>query len=306
MKEGDMLKIQVPGSTANLGPGFDSVGLALNRYLTLAVTFAENWTFKPISEEVANVPEGKENLIYKVASKLAEKHSVNLPACYVEISSDIPMTRGLGSSAAAIAAGIELCDRVCKLNLSDEEKIHFASKFEGHPDNAGASIVGGLVVGYLTDDHTYFVKVDNLDVDIIAVIPPYYLYTKDSRGVLPKTFKFQQSVKASAISNVLVGSIMNNNWELAGQMMEMDIFHQPYRESLVPELSAVRKIGKEHGVYGTVLSGAGPTILCFAPKGMRHSLRPKLKEAFPHCEVTQLEIDYEGTKSWFTHIESLI
>lgn len=304
MKEGDMLKIQVPGSTANLGPGFDSVGLALNRYLTLTVKLAEKWTFKPVSEEVADIPEGQNNLIYKVATQLAEQYDVALPPCHVEVSSEIPMTRGLGSSAAAVAAGIELCNRIAQLNLSDEEKVHFASKIEGHPDNASASIVGGLIIGFLTEDRTYYVKTNKIDVDIIAVIPPYYLYTKDSRGALPDSFPFKQSVKASAVSNVLVGSLLNNNWELAGKMMDMDIFHQPYRESLVPELKKVREIGKENGAYGTALSGAGPTILCFAPKGLRHSLCPRLKEAFPHCEVTQLEVDVDGMKSWFTHIES--
>ncbi|WP_044747062.1 homoserine kinase [Bacillus alveayuensis] len=304
MKEGEMLKIRVPGSTANLGPGFDSIGLALNRYLTLSISPSHQWFFEPLSQEVQDIPKGEENLIYKVAASLAEKYGKDLPPCHVKVESNIPMARGLGSSAAAIAAGIELANQLGNLQLSEKEKLHFASTLEGHPDNAGASLLGGLVIGLIGENETDLVKIDDVQVDIVAVIPPYYLYTSDSRNALPKEFRYQDAVKASAISNLLVASIIQNNWELAGKMMELDLFHQPYRSKLVPELLQVQREAKQLGAYGTVLSGAGPTILTFAPKGMGDFIAFKLQKEFDHCEVTPLFVERKGAQVFYERVEN--
>lgn len=304
MKEGEMLKIKVPGSTANLGPGFDSIGLALNRYLTLTVTPSNEWLFEPISEEVKDIPTGTENLIYKVAFSVAEKYGKSLPPCYVKVDSDIPMARGLGSSAAAIAAGIELANQLSNLQLNEQEKLHFASVWEGHPDNAGASLLGGLVIGFIHEEQTDIIKVEKVEVDIVGVIPPYYLYTSDSRNVLPKELPYKTAVKASGVSNLLVASILQNNWGLAGKMMEHDLFHQPYRSHLVPELSQVQQVSKQYGAYGTVLSGAGPTILTFVPIGMGEYVATQLQKAFGHCEVTPLSVELNGTQISYETVEN--
>jgi len=305
MKEGEMLKIKVPGSTANLGPGFDSIGLALNRFLTLTVTPSNEWFFEPISKEVQDIPTGTENLIYKVAASVAEKHDKLLPPCHVKVESDIPMARGLGSSAAAIAAGIELANQLVDLQLSEQEKLHVASVWEGHPDNAGASLLGGLVIGYIQEEHTDIIKVPNVQVDIVAVIPPYYLYTSDSRNVLPNELSYQEAVQASAVSNLMVASILQNNWELAGKMMDKDLFHQPYRSHLVPELKKVQTLSKQFGAYGTVLSGAGPTILSFVPVGMGEYIASKLQKELDHCEVTPLSVELNGTEVSYEKVENL-
>ncbi|WP_243290431.1 homoserine kinase [Bacillus sp. FJAT-47783] len=305
MKEGDMLIIKVPGSTANLGPGFDSVGLALNRYLTLTITPSTEWYFEPVSKEVENIPRGKENLIYDVAATVANEYGKTLSPCHVKVESDIPMARGLGSSAAAISAGVELANELAQLNMTKEEKVHWASAREGHPDNASASLLGGLVIGYISEDRTYVEKIEAIDVDIVAVIPPYYLYTSDSRNVLPENLSYKEAIKGNAISNMVVASLMKNNWEDAGKMMELDLFHQPYRSQLVPELREVQQTAKQLGAYGTVLSGAGPTILSFVPKGFGEFVASKLQVSFSHCEVTPLTVEKSGVEIFYKHVENL-
>lgn len=294
-----VLQIKVPGSTANLGPGFDSIGLALSKYVTLTVKKHTEWKFVGVSEDVKDIPEGTDNLIYCVANKLATSFGYELPPCYVEVDSNIPMARGLGSSAAAIIAAIELTNELTGLQLTSKEKLRYASLEEEHPDNVGASLYGGLVVGSHLEEVTELLTFDNVEVDVFVVIPTYEVLTKDARNVLPKELSFQDAVKASAISNVLLSAIIKNDWSLAGKMMSKDLFHESYRSQLIPEVEDVRSLAKRYGAYGVALSGAGPTVIGFTEKGTGDYLVSKLKNHFEGYLVEKLEIDYVGSKvSW--------
>ena len=128
MTDGDMLIIKVPASTANLGPGFDSVGMALNLYLTLEVEKAEKWEVIPLTEEMAVFPNDESNFIIQMAFKTAEKYDKVLPPARVKVNSEIPLARGLGSSATAIVAGIELADSMGGLQLTKEQKLEIAAR----------------------------------------------------------------------------------------------------------------------------------------------------------------------------------
>jgi len=287
-------RITTPGSTANLGPGFDSVGMAVNRYLILDVTPNNEWVFIARSQELAGLPNGKENLMYKVALSVANDYGFELPPYKVEVTSDIPLSRGLGSSAAAIVAGIELANQILELNLTNDEKLRRASKIEGHLDNVAASLYGGLIIGSHREDGTDMVHAGFPDIDIVVYIPTYELETKKARSVLPEQMDFKEAVLASGISNVLVAALLTSNWELAGKMMAKDLFHQPYRGELVPELAMVCSMADELGAYGVALSGAGPTIICFAPKGKGASIQKKLQESFPEADIETLKVDQAG------------
>src|SRR5699024_7543287 len=151
-----MLKISVPASSANVGPGFDSAGIALSRYLTLTIERAEEWEFVHTNSTVPVVDYYKNHYIYKIASQVAEWHNCTLPACHVTMHSEIPLARGLGSSASAIVASIELTNQVCKLNLSEEEKLALAVKIEGHPDNVAAALLGSFVISVKMDEETSY------------------------------------------------------------------------------------------------------------------------------------------------------
>ncbi|WLR53305.1 homoserine kinase [Bacillus tianshenii] len=300
MKE--KVTVKVPGSTANLGPGFDSVGLALNRYTTLEATPSKEWKFIPKSTELEGIPEGKDNLVYKAIEAVAKYADRTLAPHLVEVSSDIPLSRGLGSSAAAIVAGIELGNQLLRLELEPQEKLRIASLFEGHPDNVAASLYGGLVIGSHRDDDTDVIHGIYPEVDIVVYIPSYELKTEKARSVLPSELPYKEAVEASAISNVLVAAILQNRWDLAGKMMRRDKFHQPYRGELVHEMEEMIALSDELGAYGIALSGAGPTMICFAPVGKGEELTKGLKKHFTNAEVDQLVIDRTGVQVSFETI----
>ncbi|WP_209125751.1 homoserine kinase [Alkalihalobacillus sp. BA299] len=292
----EKLLITVPASSANLGPGFDSVGIAVNRYLTLKVQSSEKWRFHSDSPELTGVPEGKENLIYEVAEHIAQELGGDLFPCDVEMISDIPLARGLGSSAAAIVAGIELANQLLKANLTVDEKVRFASLWEGHPDNVAPSIYGGLVVGSHSAERTDVVYCGVPAVDLVMLVPDKELLTKKARSILPEDLPFKEAIRGSGRANVLVAAIMQDNWQLAGEMMTRDIFHHPYRLPLVDGLEEVMKSIRDLGGYGAALSGAGPAIICFTEKHSGHVLQQKLAENYPGFSVERVEPASEGIK----------
>ncbi len=177
--------IKVPASTANLGPGFDSIGLALNLYLTLEVEASDKWEFFSTTDELKQFPPNEQHFICQVALRTATKFGKELTPCKVKMDSEIPLGRGLGSSASAIVAGIELADYAADLGLTKQEKLLLATEMEGHPDNVGASIYGGLVIGCYQPGEVNLVSFPELPFEMVMVIPKEILLTKDSRDILP-------------------------------------------------------------------------------------------------------------------------
>lgn len=280
-----MIRIQVPGSTSNLGCGFDSIGLAVERYLYLEVTESDHWLFEQHSANLKGMPEGKKNLIYQTCSAVARQSGKRLPECRVKAHSEIPLARGLGSSAAAIVAGIEMADQLLQLSLAKDEKFALACQFEEHGDNVAASVFGGLVVTGKAKGKPMALKANVPDLDLVLTVPEYELKTEDARSVLPETLPFRKAAAGSGTANLMVTAIMKNNWNLAGELMSEDIFHQPYRASLVPDLSKAEKSGREAGAYGLALSGAGPALIAFAPSGTGERIAAKMKDEFPKADV---------------------
>lgn len=279
------LSITVPASSANLGPGFDSVGLAVNRYLTLYIDRAEEWEFFSNSSELSSLPNKEDNLVYQAAAAYAAEYDVELSPCRVEMVSDIPLARGLGSSASAIIAGIELADEMAGLHRSKEEKMQFASGWEGHPDNVGPSLYGGLIVGAYGEEKTHVMHCGVPDVDLVLAIPDNELLTKEARGALPSELPYATAIHGSAVSNVLVAAILKEDWKMAGEMMVRDVFHHPYRADMVPGLEEMLSGIRQYGAYGAALSGAGPTILCFVPSGRGEEVKRAIKEDYPSFRV---------------------
>ncbi|WP_246031551.1 homoserine kinase [Salibacterium salarium] len=287
--EGEKMVITVPASSANLGPGFDSIGLAVNRFLTLEAEKAAEWSFSSTSSELNGIAEGKDNLVYQVAEELARQLGMDLPPCEVKMTSDIPLARGLGSSAAAIIAAIELTDQLTGASLTKEEKLRFASLWEGHPDNVGPCLYGGLIVGTHTDEDTNMVHCGVPDVDLVMAVPDSELMTKKARGILPEQLEYHHSIRGSSVSNVLVAALLKEDWELAGKMMGRDVFHHPYRAKLVPGLLNIMDNIQDYGAYGAALSGAGPTVMCLAPRGSGEYVRNKLQADYPDFHVQTAE-----------------
>lgn len=296
MNDEDMLIIQVPASTANLGPGFDSIGLALNLYLTIEAEKSSQWEIVPLTQELKSFPKDETNFICRTAIHTAALFKRVMPPCRLKVKSEIPLARGLGSSAAAIVAGIELADSFCGLSLTKQEKLEIAARIEGHPDNVGASLFGGLVIGQQTDDDVNCASFPDVSFDVVAIIPKEELLTKESRGVLPEILSFQTAVQAGATANLLVASLLSGNWELAGKMMRQDLYHQPYRRQLVPHLDMIEKRALEIGAFGIALSGAGPAVICCTETGKGERAASVLKQLLPKMDMLNLRIDRSGSR----------
>lgn len=294
---GEVLSIKVPASSANLGPGFDSLGVALNLYMEVQAEISSKWKVTALSDSLTGFPDDEKNFICQIATKTAEMYKQVMPSLHISVKSEIPLARGLGSSAAAIVAGVELANEFCGLQLGRHEKLAVASRFEGHPDNAGASLFGGVVVGSQIGDEVDLTVLDQIQFDPVLVVPKEELLTETSRDVLPAVVDFQRSVQASAVANQLLAALMTQNWSLAGKMMSADLFHQPYRKALVPFFENVEEKAIQSGAFGVALSGAGPSIMCLAEPGKGEAVAEKLRQHLVGLEVFNLQIDKEGCRS---------
>lgn len=283
--------IKVSATSANLGPGFDSCGIALTQYLLVEV-LGENKDWEVSHDLGKSIPDNEENLLVKTALKLAP----DLKPHKLKMKTDIPIAGGLGSSSSVIVAGIELANELSGLNLTENEKLIIATKIEGHPDNVAPAICGGFVVASYIDGQVQSVKLNFPTCDAIAFIPNKELLTKESRGVLPNSLPFNEAIRASSIANVMIAAVSNSDLKLAGKMIEKDIFHERYRGHLVPHLPEVRKISQELGGYGCYLSGAGPTILVLSPPEKTQIITEKLGKLDSTVRIDVLKVDNEGVR----------
>lgn len=287
--------LKIPASSANIGAGFDSMGIAVKRFLTLKVERNDNWEFIHQSDNLPKYTIAEDHFIYKVAIHIAEKYDKTIPPIKVFMTSEISLARGLGSSAAAVVAGIELANQMCNLNLTKDEKLQEATILEGHPDNVAPSIFGNCIISNYTEGkRVKYLQIDELNVDLVISIPNVELKTETARQVLPETLPFSQAVQASSISNMMVAALLQGNYELAGEMMEIDMFHEPYRAKLIPNYRKIRTIAKSFGAYGTVISGAGPTMISFVPKYEGDTIAKKLSEHLPDYIVEKTDIAKTG------------
>lgn len=285
------MKIIVPATSANVGPGFDSVGIAVSKYLTIDVLEAqENWWIEhDLGEEI---PSDEENLLLQTALQVA----ADLPPHRLKMTSEVPLARGLGSSSSVIVAGIELANQLGKLALSDEDKLEIATKIEGHPDNVAPAIFGNLVVASYVDQQTNHLVLPFPECALVAFVPNYELKTSDSRNVLPSEWTYKEAVAASSIANVAIAALAKGDLRIAGKAIEADRFHERYRQQLVAEFPQVKDLAHQHEAYATYLSGAGPTIMTLLPVEHAEVFAKDLESKDLNGQVFSLKIDTTGVK----------
>ena len=285
------MRITVPATSANVGPGFDSVGIAVTRYLTIDVLEAqENWWIEhDLGEEI---PSNEENLLLQTALQVAP----DMAPHRLKMTSEVPLARGLGSSSSVIVAGIELANQLGKLSLSDEDKLEIATKIEGHPDNVAPAIFGNLVVASYVDQQTNHLVLPFPECALVAFVPNYELKTSDSRNVLPSEWTYKEAVAASSIANVAIAALAKGDLRVAGKAIEADRFHERYRQQLVAEFPQVKEVAHQHDAYATYLSGAGPTIMTLLPVEHAETFAKDLESKDLNGQVFSLKIDTTGVK----------
>ena len=285
------MKIIVPATSANVGPGFDSVGVAVTKYLEIQVCEErEEWM---IEHQLGKwIPRDERNLLLKFALQIAP----DLQPRRLKMVSDIPLARGLGSSSSVIVAGIELANQLGNLKLSKHEKLQLATKIEGHPDNVAPAIYGNLVIASSVEGQVSAVVAPFPECAFLAYIPNYELRTRDSRGVLPKKLSYKEAVAASSIANVAIAALLTGDMVKAGQAIESDLFHERYRQELVREFATIKKVAKRNGAYATYLSGAGPTVMVLADPDKMPKIKAELEKQPFKGKLHELQVDTQGVR----------
>ncbi len=306
------VRVRVPASTANLGPGFDTLGMSLSLYIWVEMRRAERTTVHFEGEGFEGIPTDRNNLIYKVARLVFEAAGEEAPELAIGMRSDIPLTRGLGSSASAIIAGMVAANALVGTPLSKERLFDLATGLERHPDNVGASLFGGIVAAAWDGEHADYVRIEPpRNLRVLALIPEFELATSAARAVLPDQLSLQDAVYNISRSSLLTAALASGRLDLL-QFAMRDRIHQPYRAALVPGMERILAEASEHGALGAALSGAGPTLLALVDReDGRHErleafMQQVMRENGIEARTLWLEPDLEGAVCEIRNPEDLL
>jgi len=272
-----MIKIKVPATTANLGPGFDCIGMALSIYNYVHVQEGTENGETLVIHGADSVPTGADNLIYKTISDFYLQAGRKLPPLTIWQEDYIPMTRGLGSSAACVVAGLLAANVMAKTGLTTRDLIQMAAQIEGHPDNSTPALTGGLVVGAMTDQRLEYIRVPNHgweNLRFALMVPDFELSTEKARQVLPNQYSREDVVYNTARAALLVAALINGDFEKLSFALD-DRIHEPYRLPLVPDMDLIFEEARKNGAYNAFLSGAGPALIAVTENG---NFLPQMKD----------------------------
>lgn len=256
--------IRVPASSANLGPGFDALGLALGVYLECRFRPASRLTITVNGRDADSIPTGEENMIWQTALEVARG---SLDPIELIINNDIPIGKGLGSSAAAMVAGVVMANELASLGWDRTRILNEAARIEGHPDNVAACVLGGIVASAI--DSCGAARVVRMELHprygVAVVVPDFPLPTSEARRVLPSVYSREDAIFNVQRAALLIAALAAGATHAFPAALE-DRMHQPYRFGLVPGLEAITRL-RASGLLGCALSGAGPSILVFYERG---------------------------------------
>ena len=292
-----MIRVRVPATSANLGPGFDSLGIALSIYNEYGFSFQdEGISFEGFEQEFKN----EDNIIFMAMKKVFNKYNFKFKGLKIKIiKQDIPISRGLGSSSSCIVAGLIGAFALMNKELEKEEVFKLAIDIEGHPDNVCPAIFGGLVSTVMANGETLYNKIEIKNgVKFIALIPNFKLSTEKARAILPSEVSFKDSVYNIGRAALLISCFMNGNYKLLREATK-DRLHQQYRSKLIEGFDEVYEKVLNIGAYGCFLSGAGPTIMAIIDENDLNfvdDIKKFIKEEKLNWNIKELAIDKVGAK----------
>ncbi|HEY0704779.1 MAG TPA: homoserine kinase [Candidatus Acidoferrales bacterium] len=299
-------EVSVPASTANLGPGFDCLGLALDLHLAARATVLDSTATGSSartrgvsgSSDLPSSPQ--ENLILRAMAHAAKREGLTLPPVRLAVKNNIPIAGGLGSSAAAIVAGIALGYAVGGKKLTDDLALRCAAELENHVDNTGAALLGELVVSLVRADGSVVAlrKKWPAEIRIVAVTPEVSLQTNASRAALPKAVPHADAVFNVQRSALFVAALDAGRYDLLADAMQ-DRLHQPYRQSLIPGLADILTAPLRPGMLAIALSGSGPTVIALATKNFNEigaEISSRFKQKGSNSTVRTLDVASHGMR----------
>ncbi len=268
MKGQKGLRLTLPGTSANLGPGFDAVGLAMSMHLTVEAREAKAFAIAATGRDAAVCGDVEDSLIVKTYCEVCESAGVAAVPLSLKLHNEIPLGMGCGSSAAALLAGVALADHFGELQMGDEGIVAEASRIEGHPDNVAACWYGGFTVSAVDGDDAVKVATfgAGLGWEMLLAVQASSLATKKARALLPESYSKADVVFQVQRASLLVAAFAQGRLELLKTAMQ-DRLHQPYRMEACPLLKSLLRLEEEKEFAGVALSGAGPSVLVFLAEG---------------------------------------
>ncbi len=308
------VSVKVPATSANIGPGFDCLGLALPIYNTITIEetvlpgtgieinmMSED---EDVVDEMSfdDIPKDENNIVYKAVEMLYNSIGQEPSELKINIQSQIPITRGLGSSAAVIVGGLIAANKLLGSPADETALLSIATEVEGHPDNVAPAILGGFVLSSQEDDGSivYRKLPWPQEWDITVCIPDFELSTNIARSVLPQTVPMQDAVYNAKHLAMLVEAV-NTKDEKLMKIALQDKLHQPYREKLVPGMKDIMEAFKhEDGILGCVLSGAGPSMLVISHKYDLDKIKSIVREIWEpqsiKVDIRTLKVEQKGAE----------
>ena len=292
-----MYKIQIPATSANLGAGFDALGLALNYYNY--VEMEESDRIDIASADGVNVPCDEKNLIYVSAKDLYTVCGKKLEGLKLRQTNSIPMARGLGSSSACIIAGLVGANKMLGDPLTKDDLVDLAAQIEGHPDNTAPALLGGIVTAVFDGRKVHWVKQEvYTKLKFVAMIPDFELKTEDARACLPTEISHKDAVFNLSRAALFSASLLTGKFENLRTAVH-DKLHQPYRMELIPGCREVFDIAYTHGAYASYISGAGPTVMAIVDEDNTY-FAGRMKFSLDNAglggwQVKEMCIDNQGT-----------
>lgn len=272
-----MIKIRVPATSANLGPGFDCLGLALNIWNEVSFEPAEKISYHVTGEGAEKLNKGTRNLLTKAYSFLHKACGSEMRGARIQVKNEILMSSGLGSSAAAIVAGLFGANEMLNEPLNKNELLKLATQLEGHPDNVAPALFGGLVISVTSGKEIISRRYEIPEWTIVIVKPNIEWPTKIARAVLPKSVSRTDSIYNIGRTALVVDALRNGDFELLQKVME-DRIHQPYRLKHISGGMSAYKTAKQFGA--AALSGAGPSIIAFVPSDNADQAKVEIQSVF--------------------------
>ncbi len=293
-----MFYVKVPATSANLGPGFDSMGLAVSLYNYFKAEFSDSLEFILEGSYTTNIAANKNNLLWKSACTLWKQICFEPKPLKITIESHIPPARGLGSSSTAVIGGLMIANAVAGYPLNRFELLKLATSFEGHPDNVSPALYGGITLTVMTANSVIpRVLSKKPKFKAVVVIPDFLVETEKARKILPPVISRSDVIFNSSRVGLLVDCFINEEYEMLA-IATQDKIHQNQRASLIPGMSEALDQAIKAGAYGAVLSGSGPTLLAFCPFGLEQNVAESMKRAlannFLQSGSLVLDIDSEG------------
>ena len=292
-----MVTVRVPASTANVVPGFDCLGIALNMYNTAEFELTDGGLEIDITDSAPYIPVDENNYVYVGFKKVFDEAGKHFDGVRIRLKSDIPVTRGLGSSSASIVLGLMGANRILNDRFTPEELLFMAYEIEGHPDNVAPAIFGGFTVAVPERRRVVCSKTDvPSDITFAAMIPDFYFATKKSRGILPKYVPFRSASYNVAHAALLTAAFTKGDYDLL-RCAVRDRLHQKCRFSKIRSGEYIIRSARRFGAVCGYLSGAGPTVIAIVdrePELFEKQMNNLIKANLSGWSLKLLKADNDG------------